>query len=129
MDIKTLFKEYYKYCLIGVFVTGMDFCILAFEVEILHFYYLVAAMISYIITAIVHYILSVKYVFTDCEKEQNWKMFLIFFLLGVVGLGIYEFFMWIFVDFCHIHYLIAKIFATGITFTFNFASRKFILFN
>jgi putative flippase GtrA len=128
MDYKKFFKEYYKYCIIGFIVTGMDFGILAVEVELLHIHYLVAAMVSYIITAIIHYLLCIKYVFTDTKQKQDWKALSIFVIIGIISLGIYELLMWIFVDLNNIHYLIAKIFATGITFSINFIARKFILF-
>ena len=128
MNLRRLFKEYFKYCVIGVFMTALDFIILAFEVEILNIYYLIAAMISYTFCAILHYVLSVRYVFIDSHKKEDFKSFSVFLMLGILGLGLYELLMWLFVDFGHLHYLIAKIFATAFSFTFNFASRKFLLF-
>lgn len=128
VNLRRLAKEYYKYCIVGVVVTALDFGILAFEVEILDVYYLLAACISYIIASVVHYILSAKYVFTKSKAKQDLKAFTLFFVLGVIGLGLFELFMWLFVEKCGLYYLVAKIFATGITFTFNFATRKLFLF-
>lgn len=128
VKLKKLSEEYFKYCLIGVLVTGLDFFILTVEVELLHIYYLIAASISYSIAAVVHYFLSADYVFSDSATKKGFYEFFVFLLLGVIGLLLYELFMWLFVNFGHIHYLIAKIFSTGVTFSFNFFSRKYILF-
>jgi len=123
-----LLKEYYKYCIVGVFITGLDFLMLAFQVEICKVYYLLAACISYMIAASLHYVLSAKYVFTKSQTQKSLKAFGIFALLGAIGLGLFEGLMFYFVDFLKIYYLFAKIFATGIIFSFNFASRKLFLF-
>lgn len=123
-----LLKEYYKYCLVGVLITGLDFAMLAFQVEICKLYYLLAACISYVIASALHYVLSAKYVFTKSEAKKSLKAFGIFALLGAIGLALFEGLMFYFVDFLKIYYLFAKIFATGIIFSFNFATRKMFLF-
>lgn len=128
MNLRHLLKEYFKYCVIGALMTALDFIILAFEVEILKTYYLLAAMISYAFCAILHYIFCVRFIFIDSHKKENFRNFSVFLILGILGLCLYEFLMWLFVDFGHLHYLIAKVFATAFSFTFNFISRKFILF-
>lgn len=123
-----ILKEYYKYCVVGVIITALDFCMLAFQVEICKVYYLLAACISYLIASGLHYILSAKYVFTKSETQKTIKAFVIFALLGAIGLGLFESLMFYFVDTLKIYYLVAKIFATGIIFSFNFATRKLFLF-
>lgn len=123
-----LLKEYYKYCIVGVFITGLDFLMLAFQVELLSVYYLLAACISYVVASALHYVLSAKYVFTRSEAKKDLKAFMIFALLGAIGLGLFEGLMYYFVDFLKVYYLYAKVFATGIIFSFNFATRKLFLF-
>lgn len=126
--MQQIIKEYYKYCILGVFITGFDFSLLIAQVELLNINYLLAACISYVFAAVLHYILSVKYVFVDANIDDEWKAFVIFFIIGVISLGLFESLMYYFVEILKIHYIIAKVFATAIIFTFNFASRKFILF-
>ncbi len=129
VNILRLSKEYLRYCVVGFLVTGIDFSLLIFEVELLHIHYLTAAFISYTTAAVIHYFLSSKYVFTESDTEQSFSAFMIFLLLGVLGLGLYELMMFISVHSFGLHYVLAKVFATGISFTFNFLSRKYLLFN
>lgn len=123
-----IFKEYYKYCIVGVFITGLDFSMLAFQVEILKVYYLLAACLAYILTAAVHYILSANYVFKDSKTPKNFKYFLYFAFLGAIGLGLLEGLMYYFVEKMDMYYLLAKVFATGIIFSFNFTAKKYLIF-
>jgi putative flippase GtrA len=113
---------------VGVLVTGLDFLMLAFQVEICNIYYLLAACISYSIASGVHYVLSAKYVFKTSQAEKSFKTFLYFAFLGAIGLALFEGLMYYFVEDLKIYYLLAKVFATGIIFSFNFATRKFLLF-
>ena len=129
VNILRLSKEYFRYCIVGAIVTGIDFLLLICEVELLHIHYLTAAFISYTTAAVIHYFLSAKYVFTESETEQNFSAFMIFLLLGVLGLGLYELMMFLSVHSLGMHYILAKVFATGVSFTFNFLSRKYLLFN
>lgn len=112
----------------GIFITGLDFAMLAFQVEIFNMYYLLAACISYVIASGLHYVLSVKYVFTKSKAEKGVRAFVFFAVLGALGLTLFELLMFYFVDILKIYYLFAKIFATGIIFSFNFATRKIFLF-
>lgn len=123
-----LYKEYYKYFIVGLFIAALDFSMLAFQVEICKVYYLTAVCVSYLIASALHYVLSAKYVFTESKTPKNLKSYFIFSLLGIVGLSLLGSLMFYFVDVLKIYYLVAKIFATGIIFSFNFTTRKFLLF-
>lgn len=128
--IKRLFDEYFRYILIGILITCFDFILLAFQVEILHIYYLISVSISYILASILHFILCEKFVFTGKGKKQKLlNSFLIFFSIGIISLIILEICMFLFTQCLNIHYLISKVISTGFTFTFNFLCRKFILYN
>ncbi len=128
--LKKIFDEYLRYILIGVLITCFDFLMLIFQVEILHIYYLTAVSVSYIIANIIHFIACEKFVFiTNRRNLSSLKSFFIFFILGIFGLIILEICMFFFTECFHIYYLFAKVIATAFTFTFNFLSRKFILFN
>jgi putative flippase GtrA len=55
--------------------------------------------------------------------------FLIFAVIGLVGLGLNEGIIWSFTDLAHFHYLISKIISAIVIFSWNFFARKRILFN
>lgn len=50
-----------------------------------------------------------------------------FIVLSVIGLGINQLFMWLFVDMMHIYYMLSKIIATVIVMVYNFITRKIFL--
>ena len=60
----------------------------------------------------------------DANKTQE---FIVFIVLSVIGLGINQLFMWLFVDMMHIYYMLSKIIATVIVMIYNFITRKIFL--
>ena len=64
----------------------------------------------------------------DVEKDVDKKKeFLVFIFLSVVGLGINQILMWIFVSRLYYLYMVAKIFVTAIVMVYNFITRKIFL--
>ena len=85
---------------------------------------MISGMISFTASVIYNYILSVKWVF-DAKKDANkTQEFIVFIVLSVIGLGINQLFMWLFVDMMHIYYMLSKIIATVIVMVYNFITRK-----
>lgn len=123
-----LFKEYYRYIIVGLIVTGFDFCILVFLTEVLKFYHMYSGAIAFTLASVLHYYLSIKFVFKNRTLTTKRLEFLIFFTLGLIGLCVFLGLFYLFTDVLGILYMISKIIATGISFTFNFLARKYILF-
>ena len=76
---------------------------------------------------IYNYILSVRWVFdarTDVNKAQELTVFI---GLSVIGLGLNQVLMWIFVDKLNIYYMLSKIIATAIVMVYNFITRKLFI--
>ena len=103
----------------------VDYSVLIFLTEILELNYLVANCLSFIISVIVNYTLSMKFVFKSVNKSKVFD-FIIFIILSVVGLGLNSLIMFICTDYIGVHYTISKIGATGIVMVFNFISRKIV---
>ena len=55
--------------------------------------------------------------------------FLIFLIIGLIGLGLTLLFMWLFVDVAGIYPLISKLVTTAIVLLWNFGARKIILYS
>ena len=89
--------------------------------------YLISSGISFTVSVIFNYILSVCWVFEVDENGDKRKEFIVFVLLSLIGLGINQFIMWVFVSNLHIFYMFAKIFVTAIVMVYNFISRKVFL--
>lgn len=103
---------------------------------------LVGAFFGFVISVIVNYILSMKYVFERREDLDRKKEFTIFVVLSIIGLGINELIILFCIDLVYanwawLHNFIgatlatagAKIVATAIVMVYNFVTRKIFLEN
>lgn len=89
--------------------------------------YLISSGISFVVSVIYNYILSVRWVFEVDENGDKRKEFVIFIVLSLIGLGLNQLLMWVFVSMIHIFYMVAKIIVTAIVMLYNFITRKLFL--
>ena len=122
-----LIEQFAKFGIVGVICTIIDYGIMVFLVEVLSIPYLYSCAISFSVSVIVNYLLSMKYVFSSREDLSKEKEFVIFVALSIAGLLLTELFMWMMVDKLSIHYMFSKIVVTGIVMVFNFVTRKAFL--
>lgn len=121
--------QLFRYTFVGGFAFLVDFGTLYILTEYFHIYYLVSAGIAFIFGLIINYLLSVKWVFNNRAMENRWWEFLLFAIIGLVGLGLNELFLWILTDIFLIYYLISKLITTFIVYFWNFFARKVLLFS
>jgi len=89
---------------------------------------LMAACVSFILGSVVAYTISVVLVFRERRLESRSMEFAGFVGLGVAGLAINAGVMWLAVRYLGLFYLGAKCVAAVFTFSFNFISRRQLLF-
>ena len=124
--MKKLMNQILKFGIVGVIATIIDFAVLYILTEFIHIHYLVSSIISFTVSVIFNYILSIKWVF-EVNHKQTKKDFILFVVLSVIGLGINELIMYLMVDKLGIHYMFTKIFATGVVMVYNFITRKIFI--
>ena len=90
-------------------------------------YYLLSAGISFTISVIINYILSVKYVFDINSEYSKKRNFILFIIFSIIDLLLTEVIMKIDVDYMYWNYMLVKIFATIVVMVYNFVSRKIFL--
>jgi putative flippase GtrA len=135
--IKSIFKgktnsttlQLFRYTFVGGFAFLVDFSTLYFLTEYFNIYYLLSAGIAFTFGLIINYFLSVKWVFNSRAMKSRPLEFLLFTLIGLVGLGLNELFLWVLTDILLIYYLLSKIITTVIVYLWNFFARKYILFS
>lgn len=123
---KKIIDQILKFGVVGVLAFLIDYGLLYFLTEYIHIYYLVSSIISFVVSLIFNYILSILWVF-DVTKKQTYKEVIIFVLLSVIGLGINQLIMYIGVDKLSIYYMIIKLLATAIVMIWNFITRKIFI--
>ena len=123
---KKLLMQIIKFGIVGVVATVIDFGVLSFLKEVLSVDVLVASAISFSVSVIANYILSMLFVFQG-SKDNKLKEFAIFVLLSVGGLLLKQLIMWIGTEFVSAYYLWVKLFATFFVPVYNFITRKIFL--
>ena len=121
--------QLFRYTLVGGLAFIFDFGALFILTEYLNIHYLVSAAIAFLLGLTINYILSIIWVFEKRALSNKKIEFLVFALIGIVGLGLNEFIMWFFTDILYWHYLLSKIISTVVVYLWNFFVRKFVLFN
>ena len=125
--MKKLLNQILKFGVVGGLAFIIDYGILIFLTEVFHINYLISTTISFIVSGIFNYIMSIFWVFDVDENKNRTTVFSVFIILSVIGLLLNDLFMWVFVDGMSIHYLIAKIIATLLVMIYNFITRKLFL--
>jgi len=127
--IKTLIKgnsthaQMFRYAFVAGFGLVVDFGTVVFTKQVLGFHYLIAACAGFLLGLIVTYYLSNLMVF-GAPKGDKRKLFIIFALIGLVGLGILNLLMWALTGGLGLNYIISKALATIVVFAWNFFARK-----
>ena len=122
-----LFAQIIKFGFVGGTSFVIDAGILFLLTEFCGIHYLLSGAISFTASVIYNYMLSIKWVF-DAKKDVNKVQELAVFIgLSVLGLGLNQLLMWLFVDIFHIYYMLSKIIATAIVMVYNFVTRKLFI--
>ena len=83
--------------------------------------------VSFIVSVIINYVLSMRYVFDHREGMSRKREFTIFTILSVIGLGLNDLYMFVGVTFLSIGYQAMKAIATFLVTWYNYFSRRFFL--
>ena len=122
--MKRLLEQIAGFGVVGVLAFLIDFGILALLKEVFGVDPVPAAAVSFLISLAFNYWASMRFVFTRREGMSRTREAAIFAGLSFVGLGINELIMWLGTVFAGVHYLLVKVFATGVVMVWNFLSRK-----
>lgn len=125
--MKNLIIQIFKFGIVGGICFVIDYGLMVFFKEVCGTTELVASGISFTVSVIVNYVLSMRYVFHGKENRNVTVELIVFILLSVCGLLINQLIMWAGVKKLFISYLIVKFFATAVVMVFNFVTRKLFL--
>ena len=115
-----------KFGIVGVIAALVDVGVLVALKELLYVDVLVSSTISFCVSVIVNYLLSMTFVFKG-KNQSKLREFIIFVLLSVGGLCLNQLVLWLGVKFSSVHYLVVKILAMVIVPIYNFITRKIFL--
>jgi len=121
--------QLFKYFFVGGIAYTVDFGSLFILTDLVKIHYLISAAIAFTLGLITNYSLSIIWVFSKRTVANKRLEFILFSIIGLVGLGLNEVIIWFFTEWVHFHYLISKVFSTVVVFFWNFFARKKILFS
>lgn len=148
-----LMEQIMKFGVVGFVCFFIDYIVLFAATEFLNIPYMISSMISFTVSVVINYVLSIKFVFKTKKDANKLKEFISFVILSLIGLGINQIIMWFGVEIvigngiaplvsggaqkgiiyslCRLivryDYMLVKIAATGIVMVYNFISRKIFL--
>ncbi|MEJ2545922.1 MAG: GtrA family protein [Calditrichaceae bacterium] len=114
-----LINQMIRYSISGAIAFSIDMALLFVLTEYAGINYLIAAVISFITGMLIVYFLSVSWVFPKRSFKSRQKEIWIFFIIGVIGLGLNEVIIWSFTEFANFHYMISKLISTTIVYFWN----------
>ena len=94
--------------------------------DLFKIYYIISNILAFILGLVVNYLLSKKFVFQEKTSITKKKEFIIYAIIGVIGLGIDTILVWLFTSLCSIYYLLSKVISTLLVFIWNFVARKIL---
>lgn len=118
-----------RYGFVGGVAFVADYGSLFVFTEYLGVHHLVSAALAFVIGLTINYLLSISWVFAQAASGNRWVEFLVFAIIGVIGLGLNELIIYVGTDLCGLHYMLSKVLSTGIVFFWNFFARKYIIYN
>jgi len=120
--------QMFKYALVGGAAFLLDFSMLFVLTEYLHLYYILSATAAFVAGLLCNYSLSVYWVFQERALPSKLAEFLVFSLIGVVGLLLNDGLIWSLTEVGGMHYLASKVLAAVVVFFWNFFARRQLLF-
>lgn len=138
--MKKLLEQIIKFGMVGVLCFLIDFGIFNLLANVWNVHYLIANFFGFVISVVVNYLLSMKYVFARKDDIDRRAEFIIFVILSVIGLGLNEVIIFCCVDGIYLRSVWlqgiigfkfakagSKVAATGLVMVYNFVTRKLFL--
>ena len=121
-------KVLFRYIFVGGFAFIVDYSLLYLLTSWGGIHYIISATISFIVGLIVNYIISTHWIFKKSKLNNTAIEFLVYGIIGVIGLFLNDLLLYYFTDFMHYHYMVSKLIAAAIVMGWNFIGRRTILF-
>ena len=118
--------QFIRYFFVGGIAAVVNIGSLYIFSSILLINYIVGNIFAFILGLVVNYLLSKKYVFTKSNSLNKFFEFVMYSIIGVLGLLFDTFMLWLFTSKIGLYYMLSKIISTMLTFVWNFLARKIL---
>ena len=107
---------------------SIDFGIYIGLIRLADVHYLAAAPLGFALGLATIYLLSTRWVFRERRLTDRRAEFTLFVLIGLAGMALNQGVLFAAVHWLAASYELAKVISAGMVFSFNFATRKLLLF-
>jgi putative flippase GtrA len=121
------FTQAVKYFFVGGFCTILDLALLFILTNFFGINYLVSSIISFMSGTILNYYLCTLWIFKIRVIENRYHEFTYYLIITGVALGINTLLIWGFTAILGLYFMLSKVFATVVTYCWNFWARKYFL--
>jgi|SRR3954447_18290575 putative flippase GtrA len=121
-------SELFRAGIVSVLALGLDTGLLLLLTYRLHQHYLFAASVAFIAGLLLNYVLSTCWVFRSRRGFSLHIEFVLFAVVGLLGLALTELLLYIFTDVFAVMLPVSKLLTAGVVFFWNFGVRKALLF-
>ena len=125
--MRRLLNQFIRFAGVGGAAFVIDYGLLIILTSLFGVFYMVSATISYIVSVVFNYAMSMRFVFSHRKDMSRMREFVIFVILSTIGLILTNIGMYVGVDICNVDYRITKIVATAMVTMFNFVTRRAFL--
>ena len=132
----TQYLEFMRYLLVGGTAFLVDYAIFFLTKTFVFNVYgdagvYIATALGFTAGLIYNYILSVAYVFESAKEQHKGRTagaFVLFAVIGIIGLLLSEGGMYLFYGLASVNFMIAKVLVAGIVLIWNYTARKLLIF-
>jgi putative flippase GtrA len=122
-----VFWQFARFLGVGVVSFAVDYGLFFVLFHLLGVQYVVASTISFSLSLVLNYFLSLKFVFQAQPGRNVAKEFAIYIGLNAVALGLNQAILFMTVDWLGTNPLVGKLIATAVVLVYNFISRKLLI--
>ena len=123
-EIEHLLVQIFKFGIVGVVSTLIDFVFLYLFKDVLHVHLVLANTLSFVISVVYNYWASLTFVFDVNKEKSKRRNFIIFVVCSFIGLLLNDLMVYVITDKLGVYYMISKVIATLFVMVFNFITRK-----
>ncbi|MBR4783401.1 MAG: GtrA family protein [Bacteroidaceae bacterium] len=127
-DTDDMHIQLFRYAIVGGIAFVVDYAGLYLLTEYIHLHYLLSATLSFVAGLTVNYLIATHWVFLHRRLNSRIAEFLIYAIIGVIGVVLNDLLLWLLTEGMNCHYMLSKLGATLLVMIWNFFGRRIILF-
>ncbi len=125
--MRRIFWQFVRFLLVGGVSFAVDFGLYLLLYAVFGVQYVVASTISFSLSLVLNYILTLRFVFEARAGRNHAKEFAMYVGLNIIALGLNQGILFLTVDLLGATPVIGKIVATAVVLVYNFISRKLLI--